>query len=479
MHHRAPFFSLFLLCAINASENCQWRFLQVHDTLDMFLAGTIVGESFHSVEYHEKERTIIDFTTTRINADVSGTAENRMEVDETRTFNDQGGIISASQRLMGSSGTNAWKLEKTSEGWMLHSVIGGQKTKNPVPSVPDNLLSDCRMRRDIQSGSMRIGQTWRDTILEMMSGKPVVATTVCTSVDTVRRQWAFEITDDLSGRTEKCVLDKDGKTMERSIEGIYTAQRRKQRRIADAAAPASPASAPRPGDNSITELFAIDVEGACPKDKSVAVVLVDSSLSLDSSVQFLYNKQGNVWFLRELPKKCLQGVKAASDTTLSQWLLPGPAIQSSHPKITGLARKLRGKKIDPCAIVTEFNHYVFSHLQKRNAAVFSNALETLNAGYGDCGEHAALLTALLRAAGVPARVALGLLYVESRKQYLYHAQVMAYTGEWIFADPTWDAFPASGRFVPLIIDDTGTNAMLLSRLINRIRIEYVKGEGRK
>jgi transglutaminase-like putative cysteine protease len=117
-------------------------------------------------------------------------------------------------------------------------------------------------------------------------------------------------------------------------------------------------------------------------------------------------------------------------------------------------------------------------VRKKNAAVFSNALETLHAGYGDCGEHAALLTALLRAAGVPARVALGLLYVESKKGYFYHVQVLAYAGEWILADPTWDVFPASGRFVPLIIDDTGSKAMLLSRLVGRIKIGYVTSEGK-
>jgi transglutaminase-like putative cysteine protease len=120
---------------------------------------------------------------------------------------------------------------------------------------------------------------------------------------------------------------------------------------------------------------------------------------------------------------------------------------------------------------------VYSHVQKRNDATLSNALETLNAGYGDCGEHAALLAALLRAAGIPSRVALGLLYIDSKKAYFYHAQVTAFVGGgWLFADPTWDVFPASGRFVPLIIDDTGTDAMLIARLIGRIRIEYMKRE---
>jgi hypothetical protein len=323
---------------------------------------------------------------------------------------------------------------------------------------------------------MVIGKQWTDTVFELMSARPIVTSTVCTGVDTVLHHWIFKLTDDLSGRTEDCVLGIDGKIIERSLEGMYTAKKR-----LPSGAGGNPGASPkwlaadadkRPSASTITELFAVPADRACSAGETPAVVFVDSVLSLDSSVQFLYRKQGSRWLLQTIPNQCRGADRLSS--TLKKWLKPGMAIQSDNPKIVELAKKLRGAMTDPCAIVTEFNHYVYSHLQKRNTAVFSNALETLNAGYGDCGEHAVLLTALLRAAGVPARVALGLLYVDSRKQYLYHAQVLAYAGEWLLADPTWDEFPASGRFVPLIIDDSGAQAMLLSRLIGRIKIEYVK-----
>jgi hypothetical protein len=387
-------------------------------------------------------------------------------------------LKSAYQELIGQSGTNFWALGKDANGWDLSANVGGQKTKKRIPSVPDNLLSDCRMRREIKNGTMKSGRSWRDTMFEMMSGRTITTTTVCTGIDSGKRQWMFSMTDDLSNRTEKCILNADGKTIERSIEGIYTAKRR----ITDKGASTNfPVTTNKTnGAGSITELFAVSADGACPQGKSIAVVFTDSSLSLDSSVRFLYNKRNSAWMLREIPRQCPQRTAIAPDSAIKKWLLPGVAIQSNHPKIVELSRKLRSKETDPCAIIARFNHYVFSHLQKRNTAAFSNALETLNAGYGDCGEHTALLTALLRAAGVPARVVLGLLFVESKKQYLYHAQVMAFTGEWVFADPTWDVFPASGRFVPLIIDDTtGANAMLLSRLLGKFKIDYVKDEERK
>jgi hypothetical protein len=473
MQYKALLLSILPLYLTLASENCNWHDVEMHDTLNIYLASSIVGSLVQGVEYNEKSKTIVDMTMMWINADLSGAEGkgNRIEVRETRTFNDSGRLSSAYQELIGQSGTNSWSLSKDANEWNLSAVIGGQKTKKRILSVPDNLLADCRMRQEIKNGSMKSGRQWRDTVFEMMSGQPIATTTLCTSVDSLHRQWTFTLIDDLSNRTEKCVLNVEGKTIERSIEGIYTAKHRTTNKDANGN---GPVVTNKTNKGSITELFTVPADGACPQGKSIAVVFSDSSLSLDSSVRFIYKKRNSTWILQEIPSKCPQKGAITFDSAIKKWLHPGMAIQSDHPNIVELSRKLRDKETDPCAIVARFNHYVFSHLQKRNTAAFSNALETLNAGYGDCGEHAALLTALLRAAGVPARVALGLLYVESKQQYLYHAQVMAFTGQWVFADPTWDIFPASGRFVPLIIDDSsGASAMLLSRLLGKFKIDYV------
>ena len=78
-----------------------------------------------------------------------------------------------------------------------------------------------------------------------------------------------------------------------------------------------------------------------------------------------------------------------------------------------------------------------------------SALETIRRHAGDCTEAAALLAALGRAAGIPTRVASGLVY--SRPIYhgvsnvfMPHSWVLAYVdGEWKSFDAALDAFDSS------------------------------------
>ena len=65
---------------------------------------------------------------------------------------------------------------------------------------------------------------------------------------------------------------------------------------------------------------------------------------------------------------------------------------------------------------------------------YATALEALDSRSGDCTEHALLLAALARAAGIPARVVVGIAYTNERflgRKYVFvpHAWVQAWTGE--------------------------------------------------
>ncbi|MCI0340222.1 MAG: transglutaminase-like domain-containing protein [Planctomycetales bacterium] len=73
-------------------------------------------------------------------------------------------------------------------------------------------------------------------------------------------------------------------------------------------------------------------------------------------------------------------------------------------------------------------------LRRLNAG-FATAAEALRQGEGDCAEFAVVAATLLRAAGVPARLAGGLLY--GRDDLAYHLWVEAWLGSaWIPLDPT-------------------------------------------
>jgi transglutaminase-like putative cysteine protease len=188
----------------------------------------------------------------------------------------------------------------------------------------------------------------------------------------------------------------------------------------------------------------------------------------------MYQKHAERWVLCDLAQECGHVAASAADTAFSgsAWTKPTVTIQSGYPAIISLARSLKSGKKDRCDIIDTCNRYVYALLAKRNTATFSSAVETLRAGFGDCGEHAVLLAAILRAAGVPARVVLGLLYYAPKKAFVGHAWVMAYAGQWIFCDPAFGVFPAGQDRVPLIIDDNGAHAVLITKYIGRIGIEY-------
>ena len=66
---------------------------------------------------------------------------------------------------------------------------------------------------------------------------------------------------------------------------------------------------------------------------------------------------------------------------------------------------------------------------------FAPAREVLEEGAGDCSEHAVLMAALTRAAGIPSRVAAGLVYWE--RAFAYHMWVEVRVGDgWYALDPT-------------------------------------------
>jgi len=84
--------------------------------------------------------------------------------------------------------------------------------------------------------------------------------------------------------------------------------------------------------------------------------------------------------------------------------------------------------------------WVNEEIEKRPVLSVPNALETLRKRVGDCNEHAVLLAALARAAGIPAEVEAGLVYQQGR--FYYHAWNVLFLGTWVTADSVMGQLPA-------------------------------------
>ena len=252
------------------------------------------------------------------------------------------------------------------------------------------------------------------------------------------------------------------------VPPFFTARRVSDDEAADMASSSAPVSL-----ENLTELFKVSAESGRKPDESIVVTL-DEEAVLHSSVHRFYTGGNNTFVLKRLPEHCDDISVKEMKIHEKGWLKSTVTIQADHPEIKALAGKLKGKKKSRCEIIDTFNRYLNKNIEKEHVAAFSNAYETLKAGRGDCGEHAALLAALLRAAGIEANVVLGLVYMPYQKGYYYHAWVAAYAGNLIFADPALGEFPAAEGYIPLVLDEDGTKIVYLANLIERIHISYMK-----
>ena len=450
------------------------------ETLEVFFKDRPVGAMLHSVAVDAGTKTIHVETSMSVNDKSMEGGAAAVEVREQRIYDISGKLVRGHQEMSGPSGKNTWDLVRSKKLWSLSADAGGVTRTSTVDNIKDDLVPSLAMILKIKANQCKAGDVLKDTSFEMVSAKNIAATYTCVSADAARNIWTFEIRDDISGQNQKWQLDKDGKTIMQELEGLFVAKKKTA-----AGSPSAGIEANVQGGNAkqidiseLADIFRI------PKDKRArageAVVLtLASDLSPDESVRPFYSHSAGRWMLKALPAQCSRTSLQPAGASLTQWTRPTLTIQSDYPAIVQLAKKLKPQGDDPCDCIRQCNRYVYSSLAKRNTPTFSSAVETLKAGFGDCGEHSVLLAALLRASGIPSRVVLGLVYYDPKKAYVGHAWVMAYAGSWLFADPAFGIFPADRDRIPLIIDDTGSNAVYMIKYINHIAIDYINENERK
>ncbi len=100
---------------------------------------------------------------------------------------------------------------------------------------------------------------------------------------------------------------------------------------------------------------------------------------------------------------------------------PGPEflqscyfINSADAQVRALARQAVGAETDPWRKALRIESWVHGHMRKQTRPeAFAPADQVARTLEGDCTEYAVLTAAMCRAAGVPARAAVGLVYVDS------------------------------------------------------------------
>jgi len=155
---------------------------------------------------------------------------------------------------------------------------------------------------------------------------------------------------------------------------------------------------------------------------------------------------------------------------LASYLAPEPLVQSDDPRIQAQARQLQDRYRRPEDFARRLTEWVYDNLDKRVTMSVPSAVEVLESRRGDCNEHTVLYVALARAAGLPARTAAGLVYVDG--SFYYHAWPEVYLDGWVAVDPTLGQFPADAAHLRFVIGGLARQVELI-RLIGRLELEVL------
>jgi transglutaminase-like putative cysteine protease len=292
--------------------------------------------------------------------------------------------------------------------------------------------------------TLLIGGESFDTKIVLVSIKGLVTKTwVADDGETIRAETPFGFTMEKIA-PEDAVLGRNGSADAEDLYSVAAVRPRGKRPF-------------RGAKRMILRLGALDADTPIPKDSCQKQngaghwVLTRPSLPLDSP-------QGD-----------------EDEASLAPYLEPHPFVQSDNVRIQEAAQSIVGEAETPWDRALAIHNWMYEHIEKKVILSVPSALDVLDSKEGDCNEHTVLFTALARAQGIPARIALGIVWSDEFKAFYYHAWPEVYAGQWMRLDPTLGQPLADATHIKLL---TGTIEQWprLLPFIGRLEVEVLEVE---
>ena len=352
-------------------------------------------------------------------------------------------------------GTGAIEINGTVDGNTLKLTVktaGGTRTEERVLAEPPAL--SLNLSRRLASGGLVAGARHHWTIFDpaTMHNAPV-------TVDVGKREFvsgagrpipAFRVEMEYAGlRTTSWVTDTGEVVREESPLGLITIRETAERARAMAvpikvqsdmydSAAIVPITKERIDESRDVRRLRVRLDG------------VDlSSYEMDGVSQTATTNGSTIVEIRDA-----RTLKAGpADPAAKDYLAAEPLIESDDPEIIAEAQKAIRGITGRRAQAERLTRYVNGLLDKKPTISIPSAREVLRTKVGDCNEHTALFVAMARAAGIPARISVGLVFV--RGAFYYHAWPEVYIDEgnnrglWLPVDPTLNEFPVDATHIRL------------------------------
>jgi transglutaminase-like putative cysteine protease len=159
-------------------------------------------------------------------------------------------------------------------------------------------------------------------------------------------------------------------------------------------------------------------------------------------------------------------------------------IQSDDPRVVAMARSVAPDETDAWTLARRLEQSVKNSIRLKNySTAMATAAEVAVSREGDCTEHSVLLAALCRARGIPARVAVGMVYYPPASAFAYHMWTEVWIQDrWVPLDATLGlggTGAAHLKFTHSSLQGTGAYAEMLPviQAIGRLQIDVVSIDG--
>lgn len=419
--------------------------------LGLFLKEKKIGYS-SSLTTNEKvdgREVTRDDTHTMMSAGLMGTA---MTIDmKSSTWSSNGRPTHMVFRMESSGRVQHLDAVFGSKSISIEVENGGSKTKATIPLPKDGTVVDDALGATLVHGK-HIGQTRVLYVLDPLTVSLVKNTVTVKGEENViirgKTVRAQRVDIDEVRAVTRVFLNAHGDIVK--AEGPMGIEMIPLTR-AQALAPSAPS-----GGFDLAEASSINCDQDISDPAGIKVLKLRISgrdLSrLPSDEHQTVRRDGDSWLVDVHPVEVAKAPAvqiAAAAREKPAWTRPSMYISSDRTEFKALAKKIVTGPPTVTAAARKIQLYVYEHMRFNSGiGVLRNASEVLRTKEGVCRDYAVLTATLLRAAGVPARVASGIVYADGK--FFYHAWAEAWDGrKWFGVDSTRPAQQITATHVKL------------------------------
>ncbi|HOQ90718.1 MAG TPA: transglutaminase-like domain-containing protein, partial [Candidatus Hydrogenedentes bacterium] len=409
-----------------------------------------------------------------------GTRQNMRLYSERTYAADTGRLVRIHALVTDPSQQSEFTAEAEGERFLMHSVVGQNRKQKDFP-LPEETVWDGLRQSLWVFARPEVGSTREFRLFEPLYERELTGTSQVTALEERLIDGAPTRIYTIRNRIDAMEMDSvarvtaSGQVLEESLSGSMTLKLEPEAVARDVS---------QQYDVIMANAARVDRPITNPRNRPCLGLILTGPLSegvlfnnqhqrITRMSENRYDFRGRLVDLKEYAPPNLPLEKVPPE--VSPWLQPSTFIQSDHPAIREKARELRGEeRNNSLAVVRNICRWVHENMRTTYSARMSNALEVLEHLEGDCTEHSVLMTALARAAGIPARENAGLVYIPGKDAgFYFHQWLEVWIGEWLAVDPTFNQIPADATHIKLAEGDLFQQSKIIP-LIGRIEVSVTE-----